>query len=1042
MKCRVLVLLLLVGVRRGRANIVEDDIFYQKEEVEKLSFSLDHRVRDKSTKETVGHTNGVNAYAYVDKAIAKVFPLISEQEIKKFFSLNKDVKTCDYQIGKGSFKNYLKNNSCYRKIFCGVIVDDKDIRGESKRKRKSDLIHCAYMDDKHIVIYHVGKPHVVKPNVVYEEIFFQEREKGIINCNGMNINLRYIGIHTSDNNSCIQEYFEEHLKKVCNQKRSCEIDFNNVNKGNNCHLGSNFLIHVNYECEDSCNAKKNQTCDIYNGEGRVATCSYGYNMLQGGKETCERNYTCSGSGGSGSSGKGSNRSNGSSGSGICSVNQFCDEATNSCTCKTSLLSVEKKECSYTDVCKAMKCPQNSTCALNPKSKKAECKCEQGKYFHKNRCYDITEMEKLIKAQTTPHDKAYKNELFIRSALKPEHIYMNCEGDYTIEVVNATLSCYNVPFKDNKIKYITDTLREVCDGRARCAFGNSLKRVSTLDPLNTCETKGTIYHYEYVCVSVPGESSATSSRAAVWAQLGSDASQKIHTKGKGAIFRSRFNSQLQCPGGSITVNRALLKAGDGCEDLDLTKSVKEYCDQLSFCDVGLTHHFDTYCKTDQYLFVHYTCEDLCKTCSANETCYGNRHKYKCFCNSPYVSKGSYPVCIKPQKCEPNTCGEHQTCTIVNNKATCKCEYKYRDVNGECLPEDKCDLLCPSNKSCVMENGRKICRCLNGLSLVNGVCICPEDSKYEGDICIPNNKCKRKENKNLCTKKNEQCVYNEQKDIMTCDCMEHHKRNEQGNCVPIDYCKEVTCKENEVCKVVGNKATCQCKENLRRNSNNECIYENLCVNNRGNCPQDSDCIYHERKQHECRCHKKGRVAVNGKCVIPDMCMTEQNKCSENSICVNQSNKKPLCVCLFNFVKSRVGRSKEGDQICAVVNPCLTHNGGCSTAEVCTFKNGKRDKTFTFPWDDDMVIILGSCGIIQFVQKSDQVIWKINRSNNFYIFNYEYPSEGTLEAQIANNNESSILYLKKTHRGKVLYADFELGHEKCSYENMFPYGHRKVA
>ncbi|GAB66103.1 hypothetical protein PCYB_082640, partial [Plasmodium cynomolgi strain B] len=886
---------------------------------------------------------------------AKVFTLAtSEAEIKKFFSLNKDEKTCDYLIAKGSFMTNLSTNKCYKKTFCGVIPHDDYINEESQNKREGDLIHCAYMDDKHIVIYHVGKPHLLKPNVVYEEIFFKDSEKGSISCHAMNISLRYVSINTSGNNNCIQDHLQDYLKNLCNEKKSCEIDFTKV-KSNGCILGSDFIIHVKYECVDICNQKENQTCDIYNGEGRIATCSYGYNMLSSVNNFCEKNYTCNGT--------------------ICSVNQFCDETTKSCLCKTSLLPLEKNQCFYTNLCDAIKCPEHSTCVVNNNSKKAECRCDEGKYLHKNRCYDIEEMEKVIKAQTTPHHKPYKNELFIRSALKPEYIYMHCEEGYTIEVVNATISCYHITFKENKIKYITDSLREVCNGRNRCAFGNSVDQVSPLDKDNICGTKGTIYQYEYMCAGASEVGTPSSLPRQALIQRGGSSPQRTHIEGKGAIFRSRFHSQIECPGGSIRVNKALLKTGDGCEDLDLTNSVKEYCDQLSFCDIGLTHHFDTYCKSGNYLFVHYTCEDLCKTCDSNSTCYGNKHKHKCFCNSPYVSKNNHTICEEPSSCDPKLCGEHQTCKIVNGKKTCTCEDKYQNVNGVCVEEKECDLVCPSNKACLMENGKKVCKCINGLTLENGVCICSDDSKMEeGNLCMPKNKCKRKEYQNVCTHEKEKCIYDEKTDVVKCGCVDHFERNERGICVPVQYCKNFNCNENEICRVVNNKPTCECKENLKKNNNNECIYDNLCVINNGNCPPDSKCIYHEKKKHECVCHKRGLVALNGKCVLQDMCMTDKNKCSENSICVNNVNKGPLCICLFNY--------------------------------------------------------------------SGQVIWKISRSKHFYIFNYEYPPEGQLEAQIVNQGESSILYVKKTQGGKVFYADFELSHERCSYGNVFPYGQRKVA
>ncbi|GAW80590.1 Rh5 interacting protein [Plasmodium gonderi] len=1102
MKIRMgLLLLLITGARKAKGNIVEDDIYYQNEEIDKLMFSLDHRVRDKSKKEEVKYVNGENAYGYTNKGITKVFNVYAEKEIKNFFRMSKDPSTCDHNISLGTVENRVIDQICYKREFCGIIAPEEYVKVDTtldwymrKNEKKDSLTYCAYLNDTHILIYHVGTPQLLKPNVIYEDIFFKENEKGIITCHAMKINLRYISIHTFDK-KCLQDVFEEHVRAKCNERKTCEIDFKNIKTGKKkCVLGKDFIVHIKYECIDGCNQEENKVCDIYNGEGRLTTCRYGYNMIPIINKFCEKNYTCNNN--------------------VCSVNEFCSSSSESCVCKTSLVRPEiTNNCFYTNVCDVMKCPLKSKCTIYENSKKAECKCEDDKYLYKDKCYDNSELEQVIKMETTRRDKYYMKDLFTGIALKPEYIFMKCDDGYTIQVVNATSSCYPVIFEKNKIRYITDRLKEACNGKVRCAFANRKNPVLPLDESKMCGEKNVIYEYEYICAQQNNKNIQTNANLSGGKTITLFKSEHINNAskegiGKIAIFRSRFNSKIECNGGSIIVNKALVKTGNGCDDLDLTTSVKSYCDNLSNCDIGLTHHFDTYCKSDQYLYVHYTCEDLCEMCGPNSSCYGNKHKYKCFCDNPYIAKDNHAICEAPSNCNDITCGENQICKMIDNKPVCQCGTNFKDVNGLCVVDDKCDLSCPSNKFCVIEKvnnkNKKMCKCVNGLSFENGICVCSAENQIEeeGNLCIPKNKCKRKEYLNICTNDKEQCVYDNNTDIVRCDCIDHYKRDERGICVPINYCENITCNENEICKVIDNKGVCECKENLKKNNNNECVFDNLCVVNRGNCPPDSECIYHEKKKHECVCHKKELVPVNGKCVMPDRCTNGQNKCSENSICVNRLNKEPLCVCMFNYIKTKVNNHEGSTEICVLENPCLVNNGGCPINSICTYekkkvscscgenyeykaltnktekriggdkrvgmgkgqlghhnngfhpadetdemddnvchpKTSEMIRTFSFEHNDDSIIALGTCGIVQFVYKNNQVIWKINKTDEFYIFNYEYPNEGKLQAQVANRGDKSILYLKKKYWGKSIYNDFELVHNNCVYENMFFYTHRE--
>ncbi|KOB88480.1 hypothetical protein PFDG_02400 [Plasmodium falciparum Dd2] len=1078
-------LLIIILIKKTSAIDLIEGIFYEKNEIDKLTFSLDHRVRDNLKTDLILNNNGENDYAYLNKYVYTILNRDSTEKIKTFFSHNKDMKSCDYFISKEYNSSDKTNQICYKKTFCGVVIPNSE---EIKtNKITNDKLYCAHFNSTHIIIYYISQPLLLEPHVVYEETFFEKGKNDQINCQGMYISLRSVHVHT--HNAILQQETLTYIKNLCDGKNNCKFDFDSIKYENKSLTHYLFFINIQYQCISPLNLQENEMCDVYNDDTHKATCKYGFNKIELLKNVCEENYRCT--------------------QDICSVNQFCDGENETCTCKTSLLPSAKNNCEYNDLCTVLNCPENSTCEQIGNGKKAECKCENGKYYHNNKCYTKNDLELAIKIEPHKKEKFYKNNLYQGKALKPEYIFMQCENGFSIEVINAYVSCYRVSFNLNKLKYVTESLKKMCDGKTKCAYGNTIDPIDDLNHHNICNNFNTIFKYDYLCVfnnqnitsdknshlhsNIPSlynssilpdinkskfhlisRNSRTNqyphnniSMLEIQNEISSHNSNQFstdpHTNSnninnmnikKVEIFRSRFSSKLQCQGGKINIDKAILKGGEGCNDLLLTNSLKSYCNDLSECDIGLIYHFDTYCINDQYLFVSYSCSNLCNKCHNNSTCYGNRFNYDCFCDNPYISKYGNKVCERPNDCESVLCSQNQVCQILpNDKLICQCEEGYKNVKGKCVPDNKCDLSCPSNKVCVIENGKQTCKCSERFVLENGVCICGNDYKMEDGInCIAKNKCKRKEYENICTNPNEMCAYNEETDIVKCECKEHYYRSSRGECILNDYCKDINCKENEECSIVNFKPECVCKENLKKNNKGECIYENSCLINEGNCPKDSKCIYREYKPHECVCNKQGHVAVNGKCVLEDKCV-HNKKCSENSICVNVMNKEPICVCTYNYYKK--------DGVCLIQNPCLKDNGGCSRNSECTFKYSKinctckenyknkddscvpntneYDESFTFQYNDDASIILGACGMIEFSYIYNQIIWKINNSKESYVFYYDYPTAGNIEVQIKNEIFHTIIYLKKKIGNSVIYDDFQVDHQTCIYENVFYYSNQ---
>ncbi|CRG99720.1 Rh5 interacting protein, putative [Plasmodium relictum] len=984
---------------------IVDRIFYQTNEVRNLNFSLDYRNSEKLATDDPIYDNGEQLYGYTHKSLENIIPIRSHDKIKEYLSDIVDKNSCAYFITQENSSSELKEK-CMNKHFCGILPKNAHISEETKNNR----IYCAHINKSYIIIYSLGEPIVVEPNVVFQELFFEKEKKGILDCHGLTIDIRLINIHTQ--HGCLQDKLLNNIMSECNEKSHCEIIFSNVDKSSKCLTAHSFFVSIYYECKPNCNIKnENEICKATSTETKEVTCKYGYNMLNSDEGTCQKNTACLNE--------------------ICSVNEYCNTTERSCICRDTILDNGNDKCEYDNVCDLLKCPKDASCEYSLDGKKAQCKCSDHKIFYNNKCYTPNELELAIQLELRKNNTIYKDHLYEGSALQMKHIFLKCEENYSIEVINAYATCYKVQFSDNKMKYMTEILKKECNGKMSCIYGNGVDHEDTTI-YSMCNNSNIVFKYQYLCKA--------------------DNQEENHSnKKKVEIFRSRFRSKLQCQGGEITINKALLKTGEGCDDLDLSDSLKKYCDGLSDCDIGLTHHFDTYCINDQYLFVTYECSDLCGKCTENSSCYGNKFQHRCFCNKPYISKNEGSVCEKPTSCDSVTCGVGQVCKDTNNKIFCECDQGYKNVDGSCIKDDGCDLLCPSNKLCTIEDDIKKCKCPEGYILEKGVCVCSKDEYIidQDGNCIPKNKCKREEYKNICTNEGEECVYNKESEIIRCECKMHYIKNERGECIPKNYCLEHTCGRNEECRMVNFTPQCDCRENFKRESEGVCVHENFCLQNRGNCPIDSTCIYKEDGIHECRCNKHGYLAVDGSCVLEDKC-SSHNICSENSLCVNVLNKQPLCICMFNY-------SKLGGK-CVIKNPCLKENGGCPRNSICSMRNNKvtceckedykkegnlcvpeiteNDKDSTFNCNNNVSAALGSCGIIEFNYKDNQIIWKINNTNESYIFDYEYPESGILKAHFKNKGDKSIVFLKKEDGNNIIFDDFHVDHERCMYENVFFY------
>ncbi|SCM24610.1 Rh5 interacting protein, putative [Plasmodium chabaudi chabaudi] len=1037
-----------------------------------ILFSLNYKIRDKLYKGKIIYSDGIKTYGYKQKGVSIVIPLIYENKIKDFFSVSDDERSCGYHIYEYGISNNKYNYKCYQNNFCGIIPNNKYIT-----EIENNLLYCAHFNSNEMIIYYISEPELLKPDVIYQELLFLENQKKIlINCNTMFIEI--VSINSVPSKYCLNDYLLLYALKACTNKTYCYINLSKFNL-ESCPINDSYSLHIKYKCKESPNlslSKNDSTNSKIKYSERI--CKYGYNIIQSkllNKELtynpkdninnyrkmissrCEKNYTC--------------------GNKICSVNQYCDEATETCKCKNLGISINQETCEPIDVCQLLNCPQNSICVKDKTTNKAECKCNDNKYYYQNKCYDAHEFEDLLKLNSIEYSQTYIDKLYIGSSLKSEHIFMKCPADFEIEVVTAYVSCYNIPFSLNSVhkKRPTAILKKECNGKNKCTYGNSANHVESLHAPNVCPNGFIYFKYNYLCKQKEDDDEeeddeedgdshlSVKTKNGLQAFSASPTPKYINEHARGTsnenvtsyikILKNTENSKIECLGGNIKIRSALIKGGLGCGDLNITTAVQKYCNDTSNCDIGSIYKFDTYCINNQYLYVSYECKDLCIYCTSDSSCYGNKFNNRCFCDYPYISKNKENnlVCEIPTSCSSITCRPNEECKNVNGYIYCDCVDGYSIIDGVCQKDIPCFDQCPKNKKCVVEKGKNVCKCINRSPNKKGKPICYDkesDDDYDA-LYASKNKCKKKEYMNMCNKNKEICVYDINTDKASCECKPHFTRSSKTNeCEPGEYCNNVVCKTNEECIYSNGKGECVCKNNFYKNAEGKCVHNNLCTVNNGNCTDQANCVYHEDKPHDCTCKKEGYVFLNNKCVIKDKC-SEKSYCSDNSICINVLNKEPICVCTFNYIKK--------NDVCVLKNPCLFNNGNCPKNSVCKYQSDKTTctcsenyiqknniceplidqtyKKFLIKYNEDPFISLGGCGIIYFIYKDNQILWKINSTEESYIFNYTFPKNENVAAHIKNRKTKTILYLEKMeNENSTTYDDFVLDHLHCEYTNMF--------
>lgn len=311
-----------------------------------------------------------------------------------------------------------------------------------------------------------------------------------------------------------------------------------------------------------------------------------------------------------------------------------------------------------------------------------------------------------------------------------------------------------------------------------------------------------------------------------------------------------------------------------------------------------------------------CVDSCSKvqCGPNSLCVSSNHQAHCICAEGYVGK---PSDIKsgchlqqrgPSEVECNTnsdCADPLVCVSVD------------ETTHKCL--DLCStIVCSANEICKVINNNARCECKDGFlwDPINSVCEQPTTPNCETDDDCEDSKSCQKDvlGVNKCfdnclifmCPQNSKCVTRNHKSQCQCLIGFIGNPNDRDGCSPLDKNEcfnDAQCKENEICKTVGNLKKClpACQQ-LVCGPNAICITNNHVAKCQcslgpftGNpddlekgcqsvpCVYNIDCLDHEL------CNRMTHKCIN---------VCTEDSCGENAVCIAE-NHKFKCQCLTGYL-----------------------------------------------------------------------------------------------------------------------------------------------
>ncbi len=238
-----------------------------------------------------------------------------------------------------------------------------------------------------------------------------------------------------------------------------------------------------------------------------------------------------------------------------------------------------------------------------------------------------------------------------------------------------------------------------------------------------------------------------------------------------------------------------KEWEECNSIDGSCILKaDRCTETSQCTILAT----PVCNLDTHTCVAETiqCDPICEEwedCN-NGDCIlqGNRCNEDDNCTDNKICDDNHNCIDIVDPCKDITCSNHGECKVINNSTICECDDGYTVDGLECIKDsiDLCEnITCETWMECNSTNGN--CELKDGM--------CNEDTDCTNQTC-----------------------------------------NDSHNCIDIDLCKDITCSNQGVCKVINDLAVCECNNGYHVEGVN-------CINDSYNGSSMFGCSYNQNSNH---------------------------------------------------------------------------------------------------------------------------------------------------------------------------------------------------
>ncbi len=304
-----------------------------------------------------------------------------------------------------------------------------------------------------------------------------------------------------------------------------------------------------------------------------------------------------------------------------------------------------------------------------------------------------------------------------------------------------------------------------------------------------------------------------------------------------------------------------------------------------------------------------------SCSTNAACTNSAGGFACKCNQGFVGSGK--ICDDVDECLTNNggCSPDAKCDNYEGGRFCICKTGWSGNGEVCADVDECangSAQCDANAECKNNSGSYACLCKAGFVGDGKACTDIDECKAGALVCHSQGVCLNTQGS------------------AKCECKTGYTGDGKTTCDDVDECKVGTfkCGTNALCVNAAGSYQCVCdKANgyVSGDPNTGCFKNtDPCTVNNGGCAvAPAGICKSSGTTATCSC-APGYTGDGKTCTDVNECLTNNGGCSAAAVCTNLPGKSS-CAC-------KTGYSGDG-KTCTDINECAISNGGCAATALCS-------------------------------------------------------------------------------------------------------------